>query len=132
MGAHQDKYQSVVNMAHEHLQGPEVQETDAQVEIRGTAETQMVKDQIWDEIKRVGGENPANIMADIKVANKDYYGTYTVKSGDSLSKIAKMYYGDPMQYNRIFDANTDQLKDPNLIHPGQELKLPFPEGRSAD
>jgi nucleoid-associated protein YgaU len=50
--------------------------------------------------------------------------TYTVKSGDSLSKIAKELYGDPMEYKKIFEANTDILDDPNMIHPGQELKIP--------
>jgi len=50
--------------------------------------------------------------------------TYTVKSGDSLSKIAKAYYGDPMKYKEIFAANTDILDDPNKIYPGQELKIP--------
>ena len=50
--------------------------------------------------------------------------TYTVKSGDSLSKIAKEFYGDPMKYKEIFAANTDILEDPNKIFPGQELKIP--------
>lgn len=50
--------------------------------------------------------------------------TYTVQSGDSLSKIAKNFYGDPMKYMTIFEANTHILKDPNLIHPGQELIIP--------
>lgn len=50
--------------------------------------------------------------------------TYTVQSGDSLSKIAKQFYGDPMKYMAIFEANTHILKDPNLIHPGQELIIP--------
>lgn len=50
--------------------------------------------------------------------------TYTVKSGDSLSKIAKQYYGDAQQWKRIHQANLDQIKDPNLIHPGQKLVIP--------
>src|SRR5437868_4897679 len=49
---------------------------------------------------------------------------YTVKSGDSLSKIAKQLYGDAQQWNRIFEANRDQIKDANLIQPGQKLKIP--------
>jgi len=49
---------------------------------------------------------------------------YTVQSGDSLSKIAKQFYGDPMQYNKIFEANQPMLKDPNLIYPGQVLRIP--------
>ena len=54
--------------------------------------------------------------------------TYTVKSGDSLSAIAKREYGDAGQWRRIFEANRDQIKDPDLIHPGQELKIPPREG----
>ncbi|GAB2548467.1 LysM peptidoglycan-binding domain-containing protein [Rufibacter soli] len=50
--------------------------------------------------------------------------TYTVKSGDSLSKIAKNLYGDAQQWHKIHQANLDQIKDPNLIHPGQQLIIP--------
>lgn len=49
---------------------------------------------------------------------------YEVKSGDSLSKIAKNFYGDPMKYKIIFEANQPMLKDPNLIYPGQMLRIP--------
>lgn len=49
---------------------------------------------------------------------------YEVKSGDSLSKIAKELYGNPGEYMKIFNANKDILKDPNLIHPGQKLRIP--------
>ena len=49
---------------------------------------------------------------------------YVVKSGDSLSKIAKVEYGDANAWNRIFEANKDILKDPNKIFPGQKLKIP--------
>ena len=50
--------------------------------------------------------------------------TYTVKAGDSLSKIAKHEYGDAAQWPKIFEANRDIIKNPDLIHPGQTLKLP--------
>ena len=49
---------------------------------------------------------------------------YTVVSGDSLSKIAKEFYGDPMKYPDIFEANKPMLKDPDLIYPGQVLRIP--------
>lgn len=49
---------------------------------------------------------------------------YTVVSGDSLSKIAKEFYGDPMKYPEIFEANRPMLKDPDLIYPGQVLRIP--------
>jgi nucleoid-associated protein YgaU len=50
--------------------------------------------------------------------------TYTVVAGDSLSKIAKKLYGDGNKWKRIFEANRDTVKDPDLIHPGQVLRIP--------
>jgi uncharacterized protein YidB (DUF937 family) len=50
--------------------------------------------------------------------------TYTVAAGDSLSKIAKRFYGDANQWRRIFEANRDQIQNPDLIHPGQVLRIP--------
>ena len=49
---------------------------------------------------------------------------YTVKSGDTLSKISREFYGDPNQYTKIFEANRSILRDPNTINPGQELVIP--------
>jgi nucleoid-associated protein YgaU len=50
--------------------------------------------------------------------------TYTVVAGDSLSKIAKKFYGDANDWKRIFEANKDLIKNPDLIRPGQKLKIP--------
>ena len=50
--------------------------------------------------------------------------TYTVAKGDSLSKIAQRFYGDAQDWKRIYEANRDQIRDPDLIHPGQELRIP--------
>ena len=50
--------------------------------------------------------------------------TYTVEKGDTLSKIAKHHYGDANKWRKIFEANTDILKDPDRIFPGQVLKIP--------
>ena len=50
--------------------------------------------------------------------------TYTVKSGDSLSRIAKAEYGDASQWKRIYEANRDKIQNPDLIHPGQEFTIP--------
>lgn len=54
--------------------------------------------------------------------------TYTVKAGDSLSAIAQSEYGDATEWRRIYDANRDLLDDPDVIHPGQELKIPGKTG----
>ena len=50
--------------------------------------------------------------------------TYTVVKGDSLSAIAKREYGDANKWHAIYEANRDTIKDPDLIHPGQTLRLP--------
>ncbi|HDQ73362.1 MAG TPA: LysM peptidoglycan-binding domain-containing protein [Chloroflexi bacterium] len=52
---------------------------------------------------------------------------YVVKSGDSLSKIARDMLGDASRWPEIFEANKDKIKDPNLIHVGQELTIPSDE-----
>ena len=49
---------------------------------------------------------------------------YVVKAGDTLSKIAQEFYGDASRWNEIFEANKDQIADPNLIRVGQELRIP--------
>lgn len=49
---------------------------------------------------------------------------YTIVSGDSLSKIAKNYYGNAMDYTKLFDANLEVIKDPDLIYPGQKIRIP--------
>lgn len=50
---------------------------------------------------------------------------YVIQSGDSLSKIAKEYYGDAMQYPRIFEANKEVIEDPDKIYPGQKIRIPL-------
>ncbi len=119
------KYQSVLDLGQElNIQGGDVKEENGKLHITGTASNAYEKNQIWDAIKAAGGENPADIVADIQVADTSYYAKHTVKSGDSLSKIAKHYYGDPMKYTAIFEANTNVLKSPDVIHPDQELVIP--------
>jgi nucleoid-associated protein YgaU len=56
--------------------------------------------------------------------NQEREVTYTVQSGDSLSKIARDKYGDGAKWKAIFEANRDQISNPDLIHPGQVLKIP--------
>ncbi|MEM9837373.1 MAG: LysM peptidoglycan-binding domain-containing protein [Bacteroidota bacterium] len=129
----QDKYRSVLDLGVKfNAVDGYVEEADGVLRVGGTVETLYQKDQMWDEIKRVGGENPLDIEADIKFTNRSYYAKHVVESGQSLSLIAKDYLNDVMAYKAIFAANTDLLDDPNVIHPGQELTIPFPEGREAD
>lgn len=93
---------------------------DEKLFLRGGVPSEFAKNQIWDEIKRVNA-SLSDITADINVKTG---GTYTVQSGDSLSKIAKRFYGDANFYPKIFEANRDQLSDPDKIRVGQSLKLP--------
>jgi len=54
--------------------------------------------------------------------------TYTVQQGDTLSAIAKREYGDAGKWKQIYEANREQIDDPDLIHPGQELRIPGESG----
>ena len=120
-----NKYQSVLDLGERlNIQNGDVKEENGQLKVWGTAKNQYEKNLLWDEIKRVGGENPSDIMADIKVADSSVYAHHTVKSGESLSKIAKHYYGDANKYNTIYEANKGKLKSADLIHPGDELVIP--------
>lgn len=122
----QAKYNDVLKMGEEFgVKDGYVEEAEGKLKIGGTAKTQYDKDRMWDKIKEIGGASPEDIEADIKVEDTDVYHYHTVSKGESLSLIAKAYYGDPMKYMAIFNANTGILKDPNMIHPGQELKIPF-------
>jgi nucleoid-associated protein YgaU len=119
------KYQEVLDLGEQlNIKEGKVEEADGKLKIWGTATTQYEKNLIWDKIKELGGDSPSDIMADIKVADESLYARHTVASGETLGKIAKHYYGDAMKYKEIFAANTDILKNPDLIHPGQELIIP--------
>jgi nucleoid-associated protein YgaU len=125
--AARDKYQSALGLLNR-LGAQNVRVEDdpntGGVRLWATVDNQYEKDQIWNAIKSTGGDSPSDIVADIQVSNSGYYARHTVASGESLSKIAKHYYGDMMDYNRIYDANRDQLSDPDKIEVGQSLIIP--------
>jgi nucleoid-associated protein YgaU len=83
----------------------------------------------------MGGSNPGDGMPDFSDVvggasstadgPKASYKTYTIVSGDSLSKIAKREYGNANDWPKIVAANSDVIKDPNKIFPGQEIKIPL-------
>ena len=119
------KYQAVLNLGEQlKIKDGDVKEEAGILKIKGQAATQYEKNLLWDKIKELGGENPSDIKANITVADESVYHRHTVKSGESLSKIAKKYYGDPMKYKKIFEANTSILKNPDVIHPDQVLVIP--------
>ncbi len=119
------KYQNVLDLGEKlNIQDGDVKEENGVLHVSGVAANQYEKNQIWDAIKASGGESPSDIVADIKVSDTSVYARHTVASGDTLGKIAKHYYGDPMKYKEIFAANTDILKNPDVIFPDQELIIP--------
>jgi LysM repeat protein len=105
--------------------------------IRGTASSEQAKNAIWDQIKLVD-PNVTDLMADINVRQQQQQAaaagaagggssagqTYTVKPGDTLSKISRQFYGNAHEYMRIFYANRNQLSDPDKIQVGQQLIIP--------
>ena len=121
-----EKYQSVLDLGEKlNIQNGDVWVEDGILKVKGTAATQYEKNLIWDEIKAVAGEeSPTDIKANITVADESVYAKHTVKSGDTLGKIAKHYYGNAGKYTAIFEANKDILNNPDVIHPDQELKIP--------
>ena len=69
--------------------------------------------------------DPASDVSEtVEISEEDETRTYTVKSGDSLWKIAEAMYGNGSNYMKIFEANSDLLENPDKIFPGQELKIP--------
>jgi nucleoid-associated protein YgaU len=122
-----DKYQSVLSLGEQlGAKDGKVTVENGILKIKGTVKSQYEKDILWDEIKKAGGEKPSDILANIIVDDTSVYHRHEVKGGESLSKIAKHYYGDPMKYNAIFEANRNLLDNPDLIHPGQVLVIPNP------
>jgi len=120
-----DKYQGVLSLGEKlGIKDGKVSEENGVLKIKGEAKTAYEKNLLWDKIKEIGGESPSDIKANITVSDNSVYHRHVVQPGESLSKIAKHYYGDPMKYKQIFSANTDILKNPDMIHPDQVLVIP--------
>jgi nucleoid-associated protein YgaU len=125
-----DKYNYAIQTAKDLRMQGAAEERDGKLYFKGTTQTQEEANKIWDAIKTIP-DWKTEIVADIKATGAGASAaaggagnTYTVKSGDTLSKIAKEHLGDANAYMDIFNANKDQLKDPDKIKPGQVLKIP--------
>ena len=122
-----------VHLTHLHVQ-------DNKLFIQGAAPSESVKNDVWNQIK-AADSTFADLTCDLSIdqslpqpaaaaaasATGGATGTqrtYKVQSGDTLSKIAKDFYGNANQYNRIFEANRNQLDSPDHIRAGQELVIP--------
>lgn len=130
------KYQSVIDLgAARGVSWKNIHVENEKLLLRGAAPNDGIKNAVWDAIKKIDAQY-ADLTADISIdaslpipaqpaaAGAAAPRTYEVVAGDSLSKIAKRFYGDASKYPKIFEANRDQLKDPNVIQPGQRLKIP--------
>ena len=120
-----EKYNHAIQTAKGFRMEGAAEERDGKLYFRGLVKNQDEVNKIWDAIKTVPDWRN-DIVGDIKIDPnaKAQTTTYTVKSGDTLSKIAKVHLGDANAYMKIFEANKDQLTDPDKIKPGQVLKIP--------
>ena len=122
-----DKYAHAIQTAKGKFQG-NAQEQNGKLIFRGSVASEEQKNEIWTAIKTVP-EWQSEVEAYIDVTGggagqaPTSPKTYTVKPGDTLSKIAKMHLGDANAYMRIFEMNKDQLTNPDEIKPGQVLKI---------
>jgi nucleoid-associated protein YgaU len=117
-----EKYQSLIDLAGTMgVYGLNVTEGDTALHIEGAAPSAEAKQALWDHYAQIdpdyrSGDLVLNISAPEAAST-----TYTVQSGDNLSKIGKQY---GVTWQQIFEANRDKLSDPDKIHPGQELTIP--------
>ena len=121
----QEKYVSILELANQNGTTYELSEADGVLNINGTAPSAEAKQQLWDEYERLDPDFKSNDLI-LNIGLGDAAGggghTYTVESGDNLTKIGKQY-GIP--WKSIWDANRDILNHPDKIYPGQELKIPI-------
>jgi LysM repeat protein len=126
------KYQSVLKLIEQKgLRMHNLHVQDNKLFIKASAGTQELKNEIWNKIKLVDpsyGDLTCDIVIDPSLAPAKPAApepqTYTVQPGDTLSKIAKQFYGNAGAYMKIFEANKDKLTDPNKIQVGQVLRIP--------
>lgn len=119
----QDKYKALIDAAQaQGVADLQVREQEGVLYIDGTASSSANKLSLWDLYETINPDfRDSDLVLNLAVA-EGAEETYTVKAGDNLSKIAKKYPG--LSWKDIYDANTDRIKNPDLIQPGWELKIP--------
>ena len=120
----QEKYQTLLELANSNGTTYELSEGDGVLHIDATAPSAEAKQALWDEYERLDPEfRSGDLILNVTDGSAAGGGanTYTVEAGDNLSKIGAKY---GITWKAIYDANRDIIKDPDMIHPGQELKIP--------
>ncbi len=118
-----DKYQSLITLAQQ-SGNVSVEDAGDVLHISGTVPSDDAKQKVWEEYNRLDpGMGSGDLTLDLQVSSGVGESEYTVKAGDSLSKIAA-HLGGGLTWQDIYEANKDTIHDPNLIHPGQTLKIP--------
>ena len=126
--------QSVANLLLRRIQQQNLNISDLKVKYNGSSDTAEISGKAKTQADRekaiiaIGNvQNVAKVIDNISIEEDAPESTMcTVKSGDSLSKIAQEVYGSAGDYNKIFEANKPKLSDPNKIYPGQVLRIPKP------
>src|SRR5687768_11060717 len=116
-----DKYNHAIQTAKGFRMQGSAEERDGKLYFKGVVQNQDEVNKIWDAIKTVPDWRN-DIVGEVTIdpnAKAAAASTYTVKAGDTLSKIAKEHLGNANDYMKIFNANKDQLTDPDKIKPGQ-------------
>jgi nucleoid-associated protein YgaU len=118
-----DKYRSLLDLAGQlGVQALDVQDEGSVLRVTGTATSEDAKQKLWDEYGTLDADmRSGDLVLDITV-QPPAEETYTVKSGDTLGKIARHFPGRSWQ--AIFEANRDQIDDADKIFPGQKLRIP--------
>lgn len=126
-----DKIKAALEEDNPGIEGLEVDYADGKVKLRGKAASA----EAMEKAVLIAGN--AQGVTDVDVSGLESPDPesdvvyYTVESGDTLSKIAKAHLGDAMAYTKIFEANREVIKDPDLIYPGQKIRIPGGKGTPA-
>jgi nucleoid-associated protein YgaU len=123
----QEKYQPILELANQNGTTYNLSEAEGVLHIDGNAPSEEAKQQLWDKYNEIDPDyKSGDLMLNITVGADAAAGggghTYTVESGDNLSKIGQKY---GLTWQQVYDANRDIISDPDMSHPGQDLKIPI-------
>lgn len=119
-----DKIKSAIETDNPGISNLDISYTDGKVSLSGSAESAEAMEKavlMAGNVQGISEVDVANLEAP-PVTDKVHY--YTIQSGDTLSKIAKQYLGNANDYHKIFEANREVIKNPDLIYPGQKIRIP--------